>query len=146
MLDIENQFKVFEELFIEIAINNVFVPVSKNKLQYKNFVIEKKEGRWQVIQQYKGYHRYIADTFLKITAFAICKLYDAQKLNIVDAVIKKDYEFEKNYIDSIYYKNTFKKTNSQVLKDTVIWRYEIAHSKAKQAKHSIDKEFYSLLR
>lgn len=146
MIDLKERFQDFENMFVEIASNNVFVPLSKNKLKYKNFIIEKDRAGWKIEQMSNGYRKCIASTFLKISAFAVCKLYDQQKIHKIDSIIKQDLEFQKNYIDSLYYKNTYKKTKSAVLKDTAIWRYELSHNRAKKAKQSIDKEFYSLLR
>lgn len=146
MIDLKEKFQDFENMFFEIASNNIFVPISKNKLKYKNFFLEKRDQSWTVTEKIGSYQKHIATTFLKISAFAVCKSYDQKKIHTAEKIIKQDREFEKNYIDSLHYKNTYKTTNSTILKDTVTWRYEISHGRAKKAKQSIDKEFYSLLR
>jgi hypothetical protein len=61
----------------------------------------------------------------------------------IQEIEKNDSIFEKNYADTLIYKQTYRKTTDDVRKDTALWRYEIAHAKAKQAKQAIDTVFYS---
>ena len=87
--------------------------------------------------------KHIATTFLKVSAFAICKLHEKHQTARMQEVERNDRIFEKNYMDSLVYKNTYKKTADNVIKDTALWRYEIAHAKAKHAKQIIDGTFYA---
>jgi hypothetical protein len=144
--ELTSKIQDFEQMIFEIASNHMFVNADKNTLKYKQFTVEKRQGTWTSYYSIKGRKFKIADTFLKVTALAVCKLYEKKKFKSIEEIVKKDRLFEKNYIDSVFYKNTFKRTKDQLLKDTTLWRYEISHGKAKTAKQYIDKEFYSLLR
>jgi len=144
--ELTDKIQDFEKMIFEIASNHMFVNLDKNTLKYKQFVVEKRQGIWSSYYILKGKKIKISETFLKVSALAVCKLHEKKKNKSIEEIVKKDRLFEKNYIDSVYYKNTFKRTRDQLLKDTALWRYEISHGKAKSAKQYIDKEFYSLLR
>lgn len=144
--ELTSKIQDFEQMIFEIASNHMFVNVDKNTLKYKQFIVEKRQGVWTSYRLLKGRKIKIAETFLKVSALAVCKLHETRKFKSIESIVKKDQLFEKNYIDSVFYKNTFKRSKDQLLKDTALWRYEISHGKAKTAKQYIDKEFYSLLR
>jgi hypothetical protein len=146
MSEIKEKSKDLESMLFDIAANNIFVYVSKDCLRYKNYQIVKQQGIWQATVEHNGYNKLLGETLLKISAFAICKAHEKKKSRLTKDIVRLDKDFEKNYNDSLFYKNTYTKTNNLELKDTVLWRYEISHAKAKQAKQSIDNEFYSLLR
>jgi hypothetical protein len=146
MSEIKEKSKDLESMLFDIAANNIFVYVGKDCLRYKNYQIVKQQGIWQVTVESNGYNKQLGETLLKISAFAICKAHEKKKSRITEDIVRLDKDFEKNYNDSLFYKNTYAKTKDLELKDTVLWRYEISHAKAKQAKQSIDNEFYSLLR
>jgi hypothetical protein len=144
--ELTDKIQDFEKMIFEIASNHMFVNINKNTLKYKNFIVEKRQSTWTSYYILKGRKIKISDTFLKVSALAVCKLHENKKFKSLEEIVKRDQLFQKNYIDSVFYKNTFKRTRDQLLKDTALWRYEISHGKAKTAKQYIDKEFYSLLR
>jgi hypothetical protein len=146
MSEIKQKSRDLDSMLFDIAANNIFVYVGKDQLQYKNYQISKSNGVWRVTIDRKGYRECLAETVLKISAFAVCKAHEKRKTSITEDIIRLDKTFEKNYNDSLFYKNTYTKTKDFDIKDTVMWRYEISHAKAKAAKQSIDDSFYSLLR
>ena len=120
----------------------MFAPVSKHHIKYKNFSIIKQDKGWMVLKD----RQKIADTFLKVSAFALCKLYEKNQSKHIDETKKLDSVFQKNYIDSLFYKHTLKTSKDPIKLDNALWRYEISSTKAKDAKQKIDKTFYSSIR
>lgn len=144
--ELTDKIQDFEKMIFEIASNHMFVGIGKNNLKYKNFLVRKENNAWISYIIHRNQKIKIAETFLKVSALSVCKLHEKNRSFLIKTIVEKDKTFEKNYIDSIYYKNTYKKTKNIDLKYTSLWRYEISHGKAKVAKQYIDKEFYSLLR
>jgi hypothetical protein len=83
--------------------------------------------------------------FLKVSAFAVCKLHEQRKFARLDDVKIADDIFRKNYINSVYYKKTVQTSTVNETKDNALWRFEIASADAKNAKDKIDRVFYSSL-
>jgi hypothetical protein len=130
-----------------VASKGVFVALKKNLLQYKTYLVRKEQDdSWTVIYvSPKGNKYVLANTFLKISAFAVVKLHEKQRAREISEVIFEDKLFETNYTDSLYFKNIFKITQDEAKRDTALWRYEIVTSKAKTAKAKIDRTFYRLI-
>jgi hypothetical protein len=83
---------------------------------------------------------------LKVSAFAIAKLHDKKWTIRIDDIEKEDKRFQKNYMDSVFYKNTMKVSKDYVTKDTALWRWELVTEQVKDAKSRIDGIFYASLR
>lgn len=127
-----------------IIKGGIITPVSKNVYRYKNYLVTRdKSGGWNVFLINGNTKRHIESTFLKVSAFAICKAHDKHKYNVVLDIKQEDSTFERNYLDSLFFKNTYKKSQDYNKKDTALWRFEIVHEKAAQAKKKIDSIFYS---
>jgi hypothetical protein len=146
MSEIKEKSKDLESMLFDIASNNIFVYTGKDCLKYKNYQISKSDGVWKVTVEQGNRYACLAETLLKISAFAVCKSHEKRKSKITEEIIRLDKIFEKNYNDSLFYKNTYTKAKDFDIKDTAMWRYEISHSTAKHAKQIIDDNFYSLLR
>lgn len=144
MLDIQETARDLEGMLMDIALNSgIFVPINRDTIKYKNYLITRDHpDGWNVFRLDKR-KKHIANTFLKVSAFAVVKLHEKRQGHRIDEVLRNDHIFEKNYVDSLYYKNTFKRAKDLLIRDTVLWRYEIAHAKAKHSKKLIDGMFYS---
>lgn len=126
-----------------IVKGGIITPIGKNTYKYKNYLISKNQpAGWNVFFLDKN-KKHLASTFLKVSAFAICKVYEKRQYNSIEEILRLDSIFEKNYIDSLFFKNTLTTTADLDRKDTALWRYEIVHLKAKEAKQKIDRIFYS---
>ena len=99
---------------------------------------------WNVFQMPRK--MLIATTYLKVSAFAIAKLHDKKWSTRIDDVEKEDKRFQKNYTDSVFYKNTMKVSKDYITKDTALWRWELVNEQVKDAKSRIDALFYASLR
>jgi len=144
MFNIQDTSRDLESMLMDIAVKSgIFVPINRDTIKYKNYLItrDSPEG-WNVFYLDKR-KKHIANTFLKVSAFTIVKLHEKRQSHRIDDVLRLDHKFEKNYVDSLYYKNTYKKTQDNQVKDTSLWRYEISHAKAKHSKQLIDGIFYS---
>ena len=146
MFDIKETAQEFEGMLRDIALKSgIFVPIGKDLIKYKKYsIIRLDDNSWAVFyNDLKKKH--ISTTFLKVSAFAVCKMHEKKMSGRIQEVELNDQVFEKNYIDSLVYKNTYKRTADVATRDTALWRYEIAHAKAKQAKQIIDRLFYGSL-
>lgn len=143
MFNLQETAHELEGMLKDIALKSgIFVPISKDLIRYKKYsIIKLSDGSWGVFYN-EDKKRHIANTFLKVSAFAVCKMHEKHQTARIQEVERNDRIFEKNYTDSLIYKNTYKKTSDNVIKDTALWRYELAHAKAKHAKQIIDHAFY----
>ncbi len=144
MLNLKETASELEGMLRDIALKSgIFVPISKDLIRYKKYsVIKLEDGSWAVFYN-DPKKQYITTTFLKVSAFAVCKMHEKRLSGRIQEIEKNDSIFEKNYADTLIYKQTYRKTTDNVRKDTALWRYEIAHANAKQAKQAIDSVFYA---
>ena len=144
MFDLQQTARDLEHMLTDIALKSgIFVPINKDTIKYKNYLVTRDTPYgWNVF--FLGTRKqHIGNTFLKVSAFAVVKLHEKRQTHRIDEIFRNDQIFEKNYVDSIYYKNTIKRSNDPQTRDTALWRYEIAHDKAKRSKRIIDGIFYS---
>lgn len=144
MFDVQQTARDLEHMLTDIALKSgIFVPINKDTIKYKNYLVTRDAPHGWNVFFLGGRKQHIGNTFLKVSAFAVVKLHEKRQAHRIDEIFRNDHIFQKNYIDSLYYKNTMKKTNDPQAKDTALWRYEIAHDKAKRSKRIIDGIFYS---
>ena len=144
MFDIKKAAADLDSMLSDIVVKQgIFVAVSKRQIRYKNYIIVREENSdWNVILV-KDKKIHLATVFLKISAFAVCKLHEKGKLRSLAEVTSNDAIFKKNYIDSQFYRKTIQHTDNDVTRDSAQWRFEIVQANAKQAKDRIDTLFYS---
>jgi|LauGreDrversion4_2_1035121.scaffolds.fasta_scaffold318158_2 hypothetical protein len=144
MFDIKKAAADLDSMLSDIVVKQgVFVAVNKRLIRYKNYIIVRDDNfDWNVlIVKDKKVH--LAQVFLKISAFAVCKLHETGRLRTLEEVKTADTVFKKNYIDSQFYRKTIQKTDNDISRDNAQWRFEIVQANAKQAKDRIDYIFYS---
>lgn len=125
-----------------IVDNGVFVPAGKNTVKYKNYIIQKsKDDLWVV----SLYSKIIAETFLKSSAFVLCKLHETNNRIEFKNVCLHDKEFKKHFIDSKYFEYVIKNSQDEVSRDTALWRYEISTKKAEKLRKKINTMLYRLI-
>jgi len=147
MFDIKTTAQELDQLLHDIVVKQgMFVPVKKTLIRYKNYALVKnQDGDWIVMLLVNDRKIHIATVFLKVSAFAVCKLHEQRKSAKIDDIKSDDNIFRKNYINSVYYKKTAQVSTINATKDNALWRYEIAAAEAKSAKERIDRSFYSSL-
>ena len=142
--DIISESRELEALLYDMAVKSgLFVPLDKTTFKYKNYMILKGPDELWHTFMLKPNKKHIGRTFLKVSAFAICKLHDKGNSRLIEEVKVEDQIFERNYIDSLFYKKTYQRTKNPATMDTALWRYEIVQAKAKAAKARIDDIFYA---
>ena len=136
------------ESMLSQAVNHagLFVPVHKNIIKYKTYTIARQKDNSWAVYNFKNGKELVANTFLKVSAFAVCVLHEKKMLGRVKDVLLDDKIFEKNYVDSVFFKRTYKSTKDEITKDTAFWRYEIVNFTARESKQRIDKAFYSFVK
>jgi hypothetical protein len=140
--EIKKSSEDLDNMLFDIMIKSgVFVPMNKNQFRFKNYLIDRENQAWNIYYQKKK----ICTTFLKVSAFAACRLHDQRKRKDLTEMLELDKIFQKNYLDILFYKHTLKNSKDYLKLDTALWRYEISSDKARAAKQKIDKTFYSSL-
>jgi hypothetical protein len=144
MFDLQQTAQDLEHMLTDIAMKSgIFVPINRDTIKYKNYLITRDSPSGWNVFHLQDRKRHLGNTFLKVSAFAVVKLHEKRQQHRIDEIFRNDAIFQKNYVDSIYYKNTIKKAKDSQTKDTALWRFEIAHDKAKRSKRLIDGIFYS---
>lgn len=144
MFDIKKAAASLDSMLSDIVVKQgIFVAINKRQIRYKNYILIRDDNSdWNVILE-KDKKIHLAKVFLKISAFAICKLHEKGKIRSLEEVKTNDAVFKKNYIDSQFYRKTIQRTDNDVTRDNAQWRFEIVQANAKQAKDRIDALFYS---
>lgn len=135
-----------ENLIREYVLNTgIFVP-SNNGFRYKSYFINQLEDRsWEVSLKRDTGYKVIANTFLKISAFTICRLHDNQHLSQIKFIMDLDETYRKNYIDAHYFKAIIKQSKVSLQRETAEVRYDLVNARADRAKQSLKKQFVASL-
>lgn len=145
MLDIKKAAAHLDSLLSDIVVKEgIFIAETKRLIRYKNYaVIRNTNDDWVIllIKDKRKFH--IGTVFLKISAFALCKLHEKGKNRSVEEVKQNDAIFRKNYIDSQFYRKTAQTAKDPATRDSAQWRFEIVQTAARTAKGKIDSLFYS---
>jgi len=132
--------KVLEDI-INQNVNEIDFPYVKgNSIRIKNMVIRKSRNGYLVYDTKEN--KQVAKTFCKSSAVAIAKSM-AKGFDVIDQVMIWDQIIEKNYNDSIFYKNTMKKTKDEFKKDIIEVRFEDAKYRTEYAKQNLDTIIFS---
>lgn len=145
MSELKKTSAELEAMLYDIAVRSgIFVPLNRTTFKYKKYIILKgPDNQWHVFLITGTKKKHIATTFLKVSSFAICKAHEKNKAQKIDDVLNYDGIFKRNYIDSQFFRRTYQVTTDNIVKDNALWRYEVVHQKAKDAKLRIDDIFYS---
>jgi len=108
-------------------------------LLYKDFKIKQnKIGKW-TLRKIKGFE---LDQFnLKACALIGARYYKSSTFDKYDEIKMLDELYFKHFSDAQIFRNNYEKTKDVVRKDTSLWRWEIASSRARYAKHQIVTKF-----
>ncbi len=138
--DIEKAAVEFDNMLFKLVTKGgLFVPSGNNLIKYKGYRLKRVNSGWDVIIN----NKLIASTFLKVSAFAICKAHEERQTGRFTEILENDKIFERNFIDSLFLKHTATVSKDSISKDTAQWRFEQVNQRAKSAKARIDSLFYS---
>ena len=139
-----NTEKLEAQIYDMAVRSGMFVPVDSRTFRYKRYMILRgPDDRWNVFLM--PTKQLIASTFLKVTAFALVKMHEKKMSHRMQELEDHDLKFQKNYNDSVFYKNTMSVSKDSIRRDNALWRYELVNEKVKSAKSQIDRIFYSSL-
>lgn len=130
-------------LYDFVTKGGMIVPINKTTFKYRNYLIVQNNNQGWSVFYLTNIKNHVASTFLKVSAFAICKAHESGSHSKIKEILKYDDIFEKNYLDSIIFKHSFNCSSNEILKHTAQCRFEIVQAKAKFAKQKIDNMFYS---
>ena len=140
--DIEKAAEEFDNMLFKIVTKGgLFTPSGNNLIKYKGYRLRREKSSWNIYLN----NRLIASTFLKVSAFAICKAHEERKTHQFREILDNDKVFERNFVDGLFLKHTATTSKDEVSKDTAQWRLEQVACRAKHAKARIDSMFYSSL-
>jgi hypothetical protein len=132
-------------LYDFVTKGGLIIPVNKTTFKYRNYlIVNDNQNGWSIFYL-TNIKNHVASTFLKVSAFAICKAHEAGAYSKIKEIKKYDSIFEKNYLDSVVFKHTINHSSNEIVKDTALCRFELVQAKAKRAKQKIDNMFYSSL-
>lgn len=140
---LERDFDVLVNKMIDK--NGIFVTIKPNVFRFKKYQVQKMNDGWVVTFNKKGRIITIGTTFLKISAFAVCKLHDKQWLRQVAIVLENDEIYKKNSIDAGFFKNVVDNSKDFDKKSIAECRFDITSNKAKRAKKLIKNYFISTI-
>lgn len=125
------------ENLINENLKKITLPYVKgNSIRIRHMIIRESKKGFLV---YDSYHnRQVARTYSKVAAVALAKTC-AEGENYVDFILEQDKIIEKNYIDSIFYKNTISKTHNTMRRLAAEDRYDIARERVDAARKKLDK-------
>ena len=109
-----------------VRIGNMVVRTSKNG----NFVFDMK------------CKKQVAHTFSKTAAVAIAKKH-AEGQNVVNEVLRIDYEIEKNYNDAVFFQHSYKQADDELRKEVLECRLDIATSKIDRGRSRLEDYIYN---
>jgi len=144
MFDVKQAAADLDSMLHDIVVKQgIFVEVNKRLIRYKKYIIVRDvNDNWTVIlSDQRKFH--IATVFLKVSAFAVCKMHEKGKTTSIDEIKSNDDIFRKNYIDSQFYRKTAQSAKDPVTRENAYWRLEMVKDTAKTAKARIDGMFYS---
>jgi hypothetical protein len=144
MFDVKQAAADLDSMLHDIVVKQgIFVALNKRLIRYKKYIIVRDvNDDWTVIlSDQRKFH--IATVFLKVSAFAVCKMHEKGKNTSIDEIKSNDDIFRKNYIDSQFYRKTAQSAKDPVTRENAYWRLEMVKDNAKTAKARIDGMFYS---
>jgi EAL domain-containing protein (putative c-di-GMP-specific phosphodiesterase class I) len=96
MLNLKETANELEGMLRDIALKSgIFVPITKDLIRYKKYsVIKLEDGSWAVFHT-DPKKRHIASTFLKVSAFAVCKMHEKRLSGRIREIEQNDGIFEK---------------------------------------------------
>lgn len=118
-----------------------FTVVSKTKITFKQYVIEKQsDHQWHV---YMG-EKHIGQYTLKSSALSAAKLHSQGKFKKLKAVVDDDALFSYYFVDAMFHHHTMQHSKDPVTRETAEHRYDLAVRRAKTVKRKVDIAAYSL--
>lgn len=144
MFDIKQTAADLDSMLHDIVVKQgMFLVVNNRLIRYKKYIIARDpDDNWNVILS-ADRKIHLATVFLKVSAFAICKMHEKGKNATIGDIKSNDEIFRKNYIDSQFYRKTAQNSKDPVTRESAYWRFELVKDYAKTAKTRIDDLFYS---
>ena len=113
------------DAIMEQGLQDVFIPYAKGKsIRIKNTVIRQSKQGFLVFDV--KHSKRIAETFSKRGAIAYAHAIAKNKPGRLDTILELDMKLGKHYMDSLFAKSTYEKSDDDVRKDSAIVRFDIA--------------------
>lgn len=138
--------KILDTLSKITANTVVFRPIDNSNYAFKNYrVVKCDDSTWNCVKIISGKKIMLANVFLKISAFAYCKLLDQHRTSLADKIVNQDRFFEKNYHDCLFYKRIINSHRDSAVRDSASSRYEMARAQTTISKKYITSMLLSAI-
>ena len=126
---------------IEQGLEDVAFPYVKgNSVSRGNMIVRtSKKGNYVFDMKHQ---KQVAHTFSKTAAVAIAKKH-AEGHNVVNEVLKIDYEIEKNYNDAVFFQHSYKQSDDELRKEVLECRLDIATTKIDKGRTRLEDYIYN---
>jgi len=129
------------EAIINKGFDGVHFPYVKgNSIRIGKMIIRTSKHGYLVYDT--EHNKQVDQTFSKASAIAMAKSLAHNKDNSV-AIMRLDKQIEKNYMDSVYFHNSYKKTEDDMKKEVLLTRLDIAQANTEHARSLLDNYIYS---
>ena len=135
--------KVLKDLqkIIEENLDPSMFPYAKgNSIRIGNYVIRKNRHGFNIFDL--KHKQPVSCVFSKTAAVAIAKKH-AEGQNVVNEVMKLDYEIEKNYNDAVFFQHSYDKSNDELRKEVLECRLDIATTKIDKGRTRLEDYIYN---
>lgn len=137
--------KIVEELerILNENIDTIMFPYQKgNSIRIGKMIVRRhSNGNYKVFDCKDN--TLIATLFCKASAVALAKNFAKGNTSCRDKIVETDRRIEKNYNDSLFYKNTMDKTTDDVRYEIAEMRYDISVARTSEYKESLDAYIFS---
>lgn len=109
---------------------------------YHNYIVRKNQvGLWDLIQIGKKFKNNIGSFYLKSSALMAARQHRFNRIMELSRTKDLDQRYWSSYMDSINFKEMYKRTKDEFKRDIFLWRYEQAKDRSEHYKHEITQAF-----
>lgn len=109
---------------------------------YHNYIVKKNTvGLWDLIQIGKKFRNNIGSFYLKSSALMAARQHRYNRIMELSRTKDLDQRYWSNYMDSVNFKEMYKRTKDEVKRDVFLWRYEQARDRSEHYKYEITQAF-----
>lgn len=109
---------------------------------YHNYIVKKNAiGLWDLVQIGKKFKNNIGSFYLKSSALMAARQHRYNRIMELSRTKDLDQRYWSNYMDSVNFKEMYKKTKDEVKRDIFLWRYELARDRSEHYQYEITQAF-----
>lgn len=140
-MSIDRAVDKFETLLKEVE--KLMPAVLKDgSIGYHNYIIKKnKLGLWDLIQIGKKFRNNVGSFYLKSSALMAASQHRYNRIMELSRTRDLDQRYWSNHLDSVHFKELYKRTKDEVKRDIFLWRHEQSRDRSDHYKYEITQAF-----